>query len=128
MHTTNTTDKLPISFSNSTLYHRYLFGMVLTNSAMQFATAHQCFWFLDVVASYQSQLRAAPLQVWTLQQHTGMYASIVATDAKGNILIEQQIQYACMEVSHATVLVNGKIIQLSSEERNEQVLLTDICF
>jgi len=115
MYTIKTNEPL-LQFNSSKSYHRYLFGMVITDAVMEFATTHQCFWLFDMVASYQYQLHKDTFQVWTLKKQTDSSAWIVAEDSNGKILIKQQIKRTHFEVNQATVLVDGKVIMLSSED------------
>ena len=115
MYTIKTNEPL-LQFNSSKSYHRYLFGMVITDAVMEFATTHQCFWLLDIVASYQYELNKNTFQVWTLKKHADASTWIVAEDSNGKILMKQQIKRTNFEVTHATVLVDGKVIMLSSED------------
>jgi len=96
-------------------YHKYLFGMFATDGAMQLATAFHCFWFLDMVASYQQVISKEDFQIWTLKRNTDSSAWITAEDGNGKILVRQQIKYTNFKMEQATVWVEGKVILLSSE-------------
>lgn len=83
---------------------------------MQFATTYQCFWLLDLVAAYQYQLTKISFQLWTLRKNMDSTAWLIAADINGKILIRQHIKRTDFEVTEATVLVDDKIILLSSKD------------
>src|SRR5437899_1539193 len=74
-------------------YHKYLFGMLATDGALQLATTYCCFWFLDMVASYQQVISKEDFQIWTLIKNTDSSAWITAEDGNGKILVRQKIKY-----------------------------------
>ncbi len=89
--------------------------MVIAEETMQFATTNQCFWLLDVIASYQHQLPVKDFQVWTLKKHTRTSARIIAEDSQGNVLLKQTIKHTHFEATETTVRVYGKLMLLDSE-------------
>src|SRR3982751_6698246 len=96
-------------------YHKYLFGMFATDGALQLATTYHCFWFLDMIASYQQVISKEDFQIWTLRKNTDSSAWIIAEDGNGKILVKQEIKYTNFKMEQATVWVEGKVILLSSE-------------
>ena len=96
-------------------YHKYLFGMFATDGAMQLATTFHCFWFLDMVASYQHLLNKENLQMWMLRKNTDSSAWVIAKDGNGKVLVKQKIKYTNLKVEQATVWVEDNVILLSSE-------------
>jgi len=114
MNTGNSNETI-MQASGSGTYHKYLFGMSATDGVLQLATTYRCFWFLDMVASYQQVISKEDFQIWTLRKNTDSSAWIIAEDGNGKVLISQEIKYTNFKMEQATVWVEGKVILLSSE-------------
>ena len=104
-----------MQFSGTGTYQKLLFGMVVTDSAMQLATTYQCFWFLDMVAAYQHMLKKEDFQIWMLRKNADSSAWVIAEDGNGKALMKQEIKYTNFRMEQATVWVEGNVILLSSE-------------
>ncbi|WP_338814067.1 DUF6876 family protein [Bernardetia sp. Wsw4-3y2] len=52
-------------------YYRYTGGLLITEGIKHFAETNQCFWLLDVIASYQRQCNKDEMlrefQIWTVE-------------------------------------------------------------
>ena len=96
-------------------YHNYSFGLTITDGALALAEKFSCFWFLDVVASYQPQLKNEEFQVWTLGKNEDSSAIILCTDGNDNVLKSQKIPFTDFEPDEATVWVEFAICLLPSE-------------
>src|SRR6266545_2852011 len=53
-------------FIGTERYYRHFTGMLYTDGIRYLADRAGCYWLIDVVASYQSELRAFPFQGWDL--------------------------------------------------------------
>ncbi len=95
-------------------YHKYSFGLTITDGALALAEKFSCFWFLDIVASYQSHLSNEEFQVWTLRK-VGSSAVITCTDGNELQLKFQKIHFTDFEPDEATVWVEFGICLLPSE-------------
>ncbi len=68
-------------------FHSYQLGMTITSGAKALADEFQCYWFLDVVCSYQPQLQSESFQVWVLKRYEETHACIVTcTDGNDKLL------------------------------------------
>jgi len=112
---TTTSNETIAQVNGSETYHRYLFGMVATNGAMELATTYQCFWFLDMVASYQHLIKKEDFQIWKLRKNADSSAWVIAEDGNGTVLVKQEIKYTNFKTEQVTVWVEGNVILLSSE-------------
>jgi hypothetical protein len=103
-------------FNCTEFYHRYMMGVVLTDGAKALAEKFSCFWFLDIVASYQNNklISDMPLQVWKLKR-TGSSASVSCDDGNSNTIITQNIPFTDFEPDTAEVWLQGGVILLPSE-------------
>ena len=96
-------------------YYSYLCGMVITDGAKAMADKFKCYWLLDIIASYQLELKSEDFQVWQLQVCKNRSAEVLCTDGNDNILKQQHISYTDFEEDKATLWVEGNVILLPSE-------------
>lgn len=95
-------------------YHRYMLGLLLTSGAKAMADTFECYWFIDVIASYQPKMKD-DFQVWTLTKNIDRSADVICTDGNDNILKRQHIPYTDFKVGSAVLWVEGNVILLPSE-------------
>jgi hypothetical protein len=95
-------------------FYKYNFGLVITDGAKALAEKFFCFWFLDIIASYQGQLENEEFQVWTLKR-TGSKAIVTCTDGNDNVIKTQRISWTDFEPDEATVWVEFGTALLPSE-------------
>ncbi len=98
----------------SEAYFKYNFGLVITEGCKALADKFSCYWFLDIIASYQPQLKTEEFQVWTLKR-TGTKAVVTCTDGNDNILKTQRISFTDFEADEATVWIEFGTALLPSE-------------
>ena len=92
-------------------YYKYNFGLVITSGCKAIADKFSCYWFLDIIASYQGQLKNEEFQVWTLKR-TGSKATVTCTDGNDNVLKTQRIPWTDFEPDEATVWVERDSVNL----------------
>lgn len=69
-------------------------NLVLTDGVKYLCERAQCYWLVDIVASYQYTLTAEPFQVWTLAVDIhNMTGTVRCEDGNGNTLVIQNIEY-----------------------------------
>ncbi len=97
-------------------YYRYLCGMLITDGAKALADDFQCYWFIDVVCSYQGGLKEHSFQVWTLKRYEETTVAVVTcTDGNDNVLCKQDIPFTDFKPLGATIWVEGNVVLLPSE-------------
>ena len=97
-------------------YYQYLCGLNLTDGAKALADKFQCYWFLDIIASYQSQLKNEEFQVWTIERKQGKSSAIVScTDGNGKSLVIQDILYTDFKANTAILWLEFNFLLLPSE-------------
>jgi hypothetical protein len=96
-------------------FYQYSMGMLLTDGAKALAERFKCYWFLDIVCSYQPGLRQEEFQVWKLKRMKDDSAVVCATDGNNKVLVTQGIEYTDFEAVEATLWVEGQVILLPSE-------------
>jgi hypothetical protein len=97
-------DQLKEFSGGSENVYKYNFGLIVTEGALALAKKFECFWFLDIIASYQPQLKNEEFQVWTLKR-TGNSAVVSCTDGNDNELKSQKIPFTDFEPDEATLWV-----------------------
>ncbi|WP_345081757.1 DUF6876 family protein [Nemorincola caseinilytica] len=85
-------------------YHRYMGNFLVTDGVLAMATTFSCFWLVDIIASYQGQLKKEPFQVWTLTR-TNDTAEVCCTDGNDNVLVTQHIPYTDFKPTTGTIWV-----------------------
>ena len=96
-------------------YYKYFAGMVITDGVKALAETFKCFWFLDIVASYQQHLKSQEFQVWQLLKNVDGSALIKCTDGNDIMLKQQLIPFTDFEATTASVWVEYNVILLPSE-------------
>ena len=89
--------------------------MLYTDGVRALCSEFECYWFLDVIVSYQHQLSHEEFQVWTLQKEGDVSAIVKCSDGNGNELVAQQIPFTDFKASKATVWVEFNVALLPSE-------------
>jgi len=96
-------------------YHQHNFGIIFTDGAKALCDKFACYWFLDIVASYQPQLQSEEFQVWKLARNAGNTAIVTCEDGSGQSLIQQKIPFTDFEPQEATIWMENGVILLPSE-------------
>jgi len=96
-------------------YYKYNFGLTITDGTRALADKFQCYWFLDIIASYQLQLRNEEFQVWSLGKNEDSSAIVLCTDGNDKILKSQNIPWTDFDADVATVWVESGVALLPSE-------------
>lgn len=96
-------------------YYKYSFGLIITDGVKELAERFECFWFLDIIASYQSQLRNEEFQVWTLKKNIDGSAVVKCTDGNERQLKSQKMPFTDFKADEATVWVEFGTALLPSQ-------------
>ena len=109
-------------------------GIVGTDGVKEICIACECFWLIDLIASYQPKImkhknaaELAGLQCWKLSKNDDKWVAI-CTDGNNNVAIKQEIEHSDFpldegiemwvapgEYSFKGKRVVGKVIYLPSE-------------
>ncbi len=88
-------------------YYKYNFGLILSSGSLSMAQTFSCFWWIDIIASYQRKLsKNEAFQVWTLKR-TGSSAVVTCTDGNDKQLISQSVAFTDFEPDIACLWVEG---------------------
>ena len=96
-------------------YYSYGFGLIITDGAKALADKFHCYWFLDIIASYQPELKGEEFQVWTLTKHPGDCAIVKCTDGNDRVVKSQEIPWTDFKPDIATIWVEFGTALLPSE-------------
>lgn len=102
-------------FTGTDNYYEHLLGMVYTDGIQALCEQFECYWLLDLICSYQPQLRKEDFQVWSLGVNDDDSATVICTDGNNNILKTQEIPFTDFKAKEATIWVEGRTILLPSE-------------
>lgn len=100
-----------------------------SEGVQEVANKYQSYWFLDLIASYQTHLKNVDFQQWKLERDysftiieevkniTQRKDSFVVTcdDGNNNILITQHIEFSDFEFDQYKVWIQNEMIHLPSE-------------
>jgi len=104
--------------TGTTMYHRYSSFPgypVVTDGVIAVAEAAECFWFLDIIGSYQTNKDLDPeFQVWTLEVFADQTA-IVAAYNDTELIITQDIPYTDFPLEKFKVYLIQGVILLPGE-------------
>lgn len=97
--------------------YRYILGTRLTEGAKAAADQFQCFWFLDVIASYQGSqnVRGEEFQVWKLKRTEGDKFIVTCDDGNDNIIASQKIPFSDFPYDDLTIWLVHGVMMLPSE-------------
>ncbi|MFA6057883.1 MAG: DUF6876 family protein [Taibaiella sp.] len=96
-------------------YYTHFTGILFTDGVRALCETFECYWFLDIICSYQRQLRNEEFQSWKLMRAKGTSAIVTCDNGNGRILIEQLIPFTDFEPSGATVWLENNVALLPSE-------------
>lgn len=103
-------------YVGSEYLYKYILGLKITEGVKFASETAKCWWFADIIASYQhdERIRDQEFQTWilTVENNKGV---VVATDGNKNELIRQDIPYTDFEYSELTYWCVNGIILLAAE-------------
>ena len=101
----NANDELK-EYNCSDNFYKYNFGLIITDGVKALADKFSCYWFLDIVASYQPQLKEEEFQVWKLQRN-GNSAIVTCENGNDLQLKSQTIPWTDFEPDTCIVWIEG---------------------
>jgi hypothetical protein len=96
-------------------YYRYHNSFVYTDGVKAMCEKFECWWFLDVIVSYQWNLKAEQFQAWTLSLTGELEAVVKCDNGNGKELAKQEIPLTDFKPSLATIWVENGVALLPSE-------------
>ena len=105
------------NFYGTENYYRHLFGIVYTDGIRFLAEECQCYWLIDLVASYQShdKVKLEEFQVYQLTVNADHSAVVEITDGNYNIITTQDIEFTDFPLDEITLWFTNNVLYLPSE-------------
>lgn len=95
-------------------YYRY--GTILiTDGVLAFAKLFEAFWVLDIISSYQRDMKGEEFQVWKLTKNEDNSALVTCSDGNDRQVKRQRIEWTDFSATEATVWVEFGTALLPSE-------------
>lgn len=112
-------DQLREFTGTSRWYKTILAGLTYTEGVKELCSRYRCYWFLDIIVSYQPEIAEGAygqveFQRWMLEK-AGDGAIVYCYDRKG-CLLQQEIEWTDFPFDQAEVWVAHQVIYLPSEE------------
>lgn len=82
------------NFSGSVQFYKYMCGCLLTEGTHHVCEVAECYWFADIIASYQGESWAKneDFQVWKLEVDIDRgFGKVTCEDGNDNVLVTQDI-------------------------------------
>lgn len=104
-------------FTGTEHYYKHPFGIKFTDGVKYLADECQCYWLLDIVASYQFDINVKneDFQVFKLKVNEDHSALVEISDGNHNILMTQEIEYTDFPLQEIELWCIDKICILPSE-------------
>lgn len=98
-------------------YYAYLLGLLLTDGVKTVADEEKCYWFIDIIASYQfyEKFKNEEFQVWKIERLDGSRFQVSATDGNENELLKREIPFSDFFFQEFTIWKEGDVLLLPSE-------------
>lgn len=98
-------------------YKTIIPGITYTDGVHHLCETYKCWWFLDIVVSYQCEkkFRNEEFQVWELKKWSDGSWIISAGDGNNNLLGDQTGEYTDFEFDEAIIWFSHGVILLPSE-------------
>ena len=101
-------------------HYKHLFGLIFTDGIKYLAEKGKAYWLLDIVASYQSQLkrneRTRYFQIWILKKNDDNSAVVTCQEDSGiKPVITQKIPYTDFPLDEIKLYVENGVLLLPSE-------------
>lgn len=105
-------------FTGTEHYYKHFTGLKYTDGIKYLADKTNCYWFIDIIASYQMEekVRNCPFQIWTLQLGVGGKASVtMKEDTNEPDKVSQVVEYTDFPLAEIEVYCINGVILLKSE-------------
>ncbi len=103
-------------FYGTTRYYENFTGLLFTDGVKYLADHAECYWLIDLVGSYQPQLRDVPFQVWRIEvKHDDSALVTMIEDTGQPVKIKQEIPFTDFPLSEFELFCIDNILLLKSE-------------
>jgi hypothetical protein len=103
-------------FTGTEHYYEHFTGFHYTEGIKYLADRLRCHWLIDLVGSYQPQLRNVPFQLWQIHVSQDQSALVtMAEDSGAPTLVSQQIRYTDFALPEFSFYCVERVVMLKSE-------------
>ena len=103
-------------FTGTTRYYRHWLGLLYTDGVQYLAEEAGAYWLVDVVASYQPQVRDVPFQLWQLAVGNDRSAEVtMVADVGQPALVQQHVPYTDFPLPNIQLYCIDQVLLLPSE-------------
>jgi hypothetical protein len=104
------------NFTGTENYYKHYTGIKFTDGIKFLAEKLNCFWFLDIIASYQHKLKNIPFQIWKIMVNKDKTAMVTMKEDTGQPnIISQELKYTDFPLDEYEVYCIDGVILLKSE-------------
>lgn len=104
------------NFIGTTQYYRHYTGIKYTDGINYLVESADCYWFIDIVASYQRKLNGINFQVWELKVNEDKSAVVtMKEDSDKPNMVTQKVRSTDFPLNKVKVYVQNGVILLPSE-------------
>lgn len=104
-------------FTGTTSYYRSSFGKLLLTEGIHYLRERlDCYWLIDVVESYQPELKEVPFQVWSIDVKQDKSAVVEMKEDTGlEPIVRQEISYTDFKLPQYEFYCIDGVVLLKSE-------------
>ena len=105
-------------FIGTNQYHTVTLGLKATDGVAHVAKEGKAFWLMDLISSYQPQLKEQHFQLWTLKKTDNLKkdsAVVTCEDGDGKLLKKQEIGYSDFPLDEIRIYCIDGVLLLPSE-------------
>lgn len=103
-------------FYGTTRYYKNFTGLRFTDGVKYLADHAECYWLIDLVGSYQPQLRDVPFQLWRVEVRDDDSGLVTMVEDTGQpIKIKQEIPFTDFPLSEFEFFCIDNVMLLKSE-------------
>ena len=98
-------------------YYKHMLGTVFTDGVKFLAENAECFWFVDLVASYQAdtRIKKESFLVFNLKVNKDNSAEVIISDGNEKVLATQKIMFTDFPLPEFTLWCVDRVILLPGE-------------
>jgi len=104
-------------FTGTTQYHRSTFGSLnVTDGVHYLREKANCYWFIDIIESYQPKLKDVPFQIWGINVKDDKTALVYCKeDSDRKPIVTQKLEYTDFPLKEFELYCIDKVVLLKSE-------------
>lgn len=104
-------------FTGSQEFYKHPFGIIYTEGIKFLADSCECYWLIDLIASYQfeSKVKKEEFQVYKLKVNKNRTARVKIEDGNNHLIAYQDIEYTDFPLDKIEIWYSNSTIYLPTE-------------